>query len=160
LAVLVVLVIVLPWVLGALMAREHLARGEAVIDAPIAQVWESVSGFDSVGEWAPDVANMTRVTDVEGLPSYEMHGGSSIITFTFTEVSPPHRLVVELVDNSDSYGGVWTYQLEAVGDGTRVTITEDGWTEPAYFRFVLWVFGRDRTIKGYLNALQRKHAGS
>lgn len=157
LAVLVMLIVVLPWVVGALMDREHVGRGEAVIAAPLPEVWEVVSGFDSLGEWAPDVANMSRVADVDGLPSYEMQGGSSTITFTFTEVSAPHKLVVELQDDSAAYGGVWTYELEAVDEGTRVTITEEGWTEPAYFRFMLRILGNDRTIKAYLAALQRKH---
>lgn len=158
LAVLVVLVIVLPWLIGALMSRDHVAKGTRIIDAPIDHVWESVSGFDSVGEWAPDIANMSRVADVNGLPSYEMMGGSSTITFTFTTVEPPHRLVVELRDDSEAYGGVWTYELRDVRGKTEVAITEEGWTEPAYFRFMLWIYGHDRTIAAYLDALQRKHA--
>ena len=159
LAALVVLIIVVPWCVGALMSRDHVGRGEAVIAAPIDEVWEAVSGFDSMGEWAPDVANMTRVADVGGLPSYEMHGGSSTITFTFTEVTAPNRLVVKLEDDSASYGGEWLYELAPAENGTLVRITEEGWTEPAYFRFMLRIFGYDRTINAYLEALQRKHAG-
>ncbi len=157
LATLVVLIIILPWTLGMFMPKEHVGRGETVVAAPIADVWKTVSGFDEMGKWAPDIADMTRVSDVNGLPSYEMRGGESTITFTFREVSPPSRLVVWLLDNAEAYGGTWTYDLETVGTGTRVRITEEGWTEPAYFRFVLWVFGFDRTINGYLEALAHKH---
>lgn len=157
LAVLVLLIIVLPWVAGALLPREHVGRGEVTLSAPIEEVWESVSGFDKMGEWAPDVASLTRVADVNGLPSYEMRGPDSIVSFTFTEVSAPKRLTVALHDDSEAYGGVWTYELAEVEGGTRVSVTEEGWTEPAYFRFVLWVLGHDRTIDTYLGALAKKH---
>lgn len=157
LATLVLLIIVLPWVVGALLPREHVGRGAVTVAAPIDEVWASVSGFDSMGEWAPDVASLTRVADVNGLPSYEMRGQESTVSFTFTEVSAPKRLTVQLYDDSDAYGGVWTYELAEVDGGTRVSITEEGWTEPAYFRCMLWVLGHDRTITTYLKALAKKH---
>ncbi len=157
LAALVVLVILVPWTAGAFMPREHRIRGERVVRAPLAEVWTSVSGFDEVGQWVPDLANMTRVTDVEGLPSYELRNDEAIVSFTFREVSAPSRLVVELGDAAETFGGEWTYELEATSDGTRVVITEEGWVEPAYFRFMMWVFGYERTIEAYLAALARKH---
>ena len=135
LAALVMLLIVLPWTIGSFMPREHVGRGERVLAAPIDEVWKSVSGFDEMGHWAPQLANMTRVADVEGLPSYELRSENAIITFTFTEVSEPSRLVVELRDSADAYGGVWTYELSEVDGGTRVAITEEGWTRPSLLSF-------------------------
>ena len=139
------------------MSREHVSQGEAIVAAPIEDVWGSVSGFDELGKWAPDVADLERAADVNGLPSYVMHGGNSTITFLFREVTRPTKLVVEIQDDSESYGGVWTYELEEKTGGTSVRITEHGWTEPAYFRFMFWAFGYDRTIRNYLTALKQRH---
>ena len=158
LAVLVVLVVVMPWTVGMLMEREHTGTGSAVIAAPIDEVWHSVSGFDDLGAWAPDIANLTRVADVNGLPSYETRAEDNVVTFTFVEVSAPERLRVSLSSSDQAYGGEWIYELVAVEGGTRVTITEYGWTEPPFFRFVLRIFGYDRTIQRFLDALAKRHA--
>jgi uncharacterized protein YndB with AHSA1/START domain len=157
LGVLVVLVIVVPWTVGSFMARGHFAKGTRVIAAPIDEVWGSVSGFDELGTWAPDLAALERVADVGGLPSYEMKAEDAVITFTFTTVRAPHELAVSLLDSGNSYGGHWSYLLTEVPGGTRVEVSEDGWTEPAFFRFALWAYGHDRTIGRYLDALERKH---
>lgn len=157
LGTLVVLLIVIPWLIGSLMERDHFAKQARVVPAPIDKVWDSVSGFDELGAWAPDIAALERVEDVDGLPSYRMEGEDSVVTFTFTTVRAPRELSVEVRDSLDSYGGTWSYQLTEVDGGTRVEVSEDGWTDPPYFRFAFWVFGRDRTISRYLDALVAKH---
>ncbi|MBW2454588.1 MAG: SRPBCC domain-containing protein [Deltaproteobacteria bacterium] len=159
LAAAVVLIVVVPWVIGALMDREHVGQGAAVVAAPIEEVWTTVSAFDKTSQWAPDFESVRRASDVKGLPSYEVSGDGYSLTFTFTEVVPPERLVAKLEDHAQNYGGEWTYELSTVAGGTRIAITERGWTEPAYFRFMLWLFGYDTTIEGYLDGLQKKYGG-
>lgn len=157
LAAAVVLIVVVPWVIGALMDREHVGRGGAVVGAPIEIVWQTISDFDKASQWAPNFESVRRASDVKGLPSYEVTGDDYRLTFTFTDVVPPERLVTKLEDHAQNYGGEWTYELATVPGGTEITITERGWTEPAYFRFMLWLFGYDTTIERYLAALQKKY---
>jgi uncharacterized protein YndB with AHSA1/START domain len=157
LAVLVVLVIVVPWTVGAMMDREHVGHGAMVVAAPIDEVWETISDFDKMSQWAPNFESVRRGSDIKGLPSFEVSGDEYSLTFIITEVVPPKRLVAKLEDHAQNHGGEWTYELATVPGGTQITITERGWTEPAYFRFMLWLFGHDTTIRRYLEALRQQY---
>lgn len=157
--VLLLLLVAAPWFVGSMLPREHVGTGEAVIAAPIADVWRTVSAYEDMGSWAPDMGKVERIEDSDGRPRFREERAEGTLTFTFIEVEAPTRLVVEVADDVGYFGGTWTYELSAADGGTRVGITEDGWAEPGYFRFMLRVFGTDSTIRNYLAALEQKHAG-
>jgi uncharacterized protein YndB with AHSA1/START domain len=160
LGLLVLLFVAIPCGVGSLRAREHSATGSVIVDAPIELVWKSITDFEAMPHWAPDVGKMQRLPDVDGKPQFKETRDDFTLHFSFDEMVEPTRLVVHLEDDSGYFGGTWTYVLAAEDGRTRVTITENGWTEPAFFRFMLLLFGTDSTIKHYLEALQQRHAGS
>jgi hypothetical protein len=83
----------------------------------------------------------------------DTHGEA--IAFAAEEMVPNHRLVTRIVDRGLPFGGSWTYELEPSGDGTRITITENGEVYNPVFRFVSrFVMGHTATIDTYLSSLQ------
>lgn len=145
-----------PFVVGSFLPREHRASVEVRLKAPRDQVWGVVSDFDAMPTWFDGAGPLKRSGEQDGLPIYEARDERMTLTFTFVEVRGPERLVVDLKDDAGYFGGRWTYTLHASGDETIVTVTEDGWAEPAFFRFMLMVFGADATLKAYGEALTKK----
>jgi hypothetical protein len=103
------------------------------------------------------------VKGVEILPSHE---GRTVfrddadygkVTFEVEEQTAPTRLVTRIADDTLPFGGRWIYELAPEGDGTRVTVTEEGTVKGALFRFMSrFVFGHHATIDAYLKALGTK----
>ncbi len=156
---LVVLVVGVPFGVGSLMARDHVASREELIAAPPAEVWKTIADFEAMPTWAHDMGKVQRLDDAGGKPKFLQTQDDFKITFTFAEIDEPRRLVVDLADDAQYFGGTWTYELGAEGAQTRVKITERGWAGPGFFRFMLWAFGPDATIKQYLADLKKKHGG-
>lgn len=53
--------------------------------------------------------------------------GASSVPVEVVERRPPNRLVTRVKDSEKNFGGTWTIAIDAVPDGSRLTITEDGW---------------------------------
>ena len=72
-------------------------------------------------------------------------------------VSAPTTRVVRIADPNLSYGGIWTYELAPIdANSTRLTITENGFTNTWLFRFVgHYIFHEDSHIKQYEADLQK-----
>ena len=69
-------------------------------------------------------------------------------------------MVTRIVDDDLPFGGTWTYRLAAAGEGTEVTITEDGEIYNPVFRVVSRFFiGYEATMTTYLDGLERRMAG-
>ena len=73
--------------------------------------------------------------------------------YEIVEETAPRRLVTRVIDGLP-YGGSWTIDLVPEGEGTRVTITENGEVYNPVFRFVSrFVIGHTATIDKYLAEL-------
>ena len=67
------------------------------------------------------------------------------------------RLVTRIADTGLPFGGQWTYELVPDGEGTRLTITEDGEVYNPLFRFVSrFVMGHTATIERYLDDVEKR----
>lgn len=81
--------------------------------------------------------------------------GTGTMTFETETWDPPRRMTARIADENLPFGGAWTYTIEPDGDGSVLTITEDGEVYNPLFRFMSrFVFGHDSTIRGYLEAVQ------
>jgi hypothetical protein len=63
------------------------------------------------------------------------------------ESQPPHRLVTQIVNDKLPLAGLWIYELEASGEGTRLTITEHEHIHHPLLRFF------DRFILSYFGVM-------
>lgn len=156
LAVALIVVGAVPFVVGSFLPREHRASVEVRLEQPRDKVWDVVSDFDAMPTWFEGAGALKRTGEKDGLPSYEVADEQMKLTFTFVEVRRPERLIVDLKDDAGYFGGRWIYTLHSSGGETVVTITEEGWVEPAFFRFMTMVFGADATLKAYADALAKK----
>jgi hypothetical protein len=123
----VVALALLAAVVGALLPRDHVAARRATFARPPAEVWQAVVELAA----ASDVPVAIEVDD------------------------PPRLRITRISDDTLPFGGRWIYQLEPVGDGTRLTITEDGWVGNPIFRLVTAI-APNATKTKFLRALADK----
>ncbi len=148
----------LPILLGSSLPEKHSVSVSETISASPNEIFDTLSNFEKMHEWVPQIAPMKAAGHKDGLPVYQADHPQLVLTFTFLEVQKPRLLRVQMSSNTDQYSGVWNYQLEAMGDRTKVTITEEGTIKSAFFRFVNHYFtGHDGTIKTVLFGLQQKY---
>ena len=108
---------------GAMLPRTHKASRTLRVKRPPADVW-------------PMMMQVTQASDVP---------------VDVLDSQPPHRLVTRVTEKEKNFGGTWTIDLTPVGEGSTVTIAEDGWVANPIFRFVSRVvIGHHATMDGVL----------
>jgi len=158
LVVIGVLVVLLLVVLaaGATLPREHTASRSAVYQRPPEEVWEAITDVDAMPGWRSDVDSVEHLPDRDGNPVWQETGAYGPMPMERVEAVPGRRLVLRIADPALPFGGTWTYELDPVDGGTRLTITEDGHVDNVLFRFMSrFVFGHTATMEGYLRDLGR-----
>jgi hypothetical protein len=152
-----VAIVLIVFVLGALVPREHVARSSALLGQPRDTVWRTVRDLAGVATWWPEVVASQRAADAREIWEQKLKNGFTM-RLIVTEDVAPSRLVTTIDAPADApFGGTWTYELAAQGGGTRVTITERGSINNALFRFMSkFVFGYYSTQDKYLKALGRR----
>ena len=141
---------------GALLPREHHAQRTARIAQPPASVWAAIADPLAAASWHPDVRSVEPLPPQDGRQRWK-EIGSDAVTYELVADEPPVRRVVRIADDTLPFGGTWTYALTGDGDGTRLTITEDGEVRNPLFRFLArYAFGHGGTMESYLRALGRR----
>ena len=108
-------------------------------------------------EWRTDLKSVEALELVAGRRRFREVSGQGAITFEVMEEVAPSRLVTRIADEDLAFGGSWTFELQADGSGTLVTITERGFVKNVIFRALArYVFTHHRTLEQYLRALGRR----
>ena len=151
-----VALIVIATVWGALLPSGHHAQRSARFAQPPAVVWSAVADPLAAASWHPDVRAVEALPAQDGRARWK-EIGSDAITYELVADEPPVRRVVRIADDELPFGGTWTYELEADGEGCRLRITEDGEVRNPLFRFLArYAFGHGGTMESYLRALGRR----
>ncbi len=118
-------------------------RKTAVLNAPLARVWAAISDSQQFGAWfgaeieGPFVAGTTlqatirpTTVDPEVARLQEPHAGTPFVV-AVEQVEPQHRLTFRWHPGGELAGPMTLveFALEAVPDGTRLTITESGFDQ-------------------------------
>lgn len=141
---------------GALLPRAHHAQRSARFAQAPSAVWAVIADPLAAASWHPDVKSVEALPVQDGRARWK-EIGSDAITYELVADEPPARRVVRIADDTLPFGGTWTYVLAGDGDGTRLTITENGEVRNPLFRFLArYVFGHGGTMEGYLRALGRR----
>ena len=84
------------------------------------------------------------------------------ITFVRDEAIAPRRVVTRIADESEGFGGTWTYEIAASAQGaSTVTITENGTVSNPLFRFLSkFVFGHYSSLETYARDLAKRSGES
>ena len=153
LAALVVAVLVVGWSLPV----KHRASRSMRIGARPAAVFALISNAGDYPRWRTGVSRIELLAGDPTAPSrFREHSSDGAITYEVAERVPDRRIVTRIADEGLPFGGRWTYELEPDGEGTRLSITEDGEVYNPLVRFVSrFVMGHTASIDRYLNDVAR-----
>ena len=148
------LLVALVCVVGALLPRHHTATRSARFNAKPEAVWAVISDPEHFKDWRTELKDV-HVIDDKSWREVDSHGQA--ITFEAVERIPPRRIVTRIADKTLPFGGTWTQEIAPDGEGSRLTVTEDGEIYNVVFRFVArFILGYTGSIDAYLRNLGRR----
>jgi len=143
--------------IGYALPQGHRLSREATLPAPPAVVFSAITDVAAAPVWRTGLTKVDIVS--EGPLKWREHEGSDAILYEVVESRPSDLLRVRIADPDLPFGGTWTYELSASGNGTTLRITEQGEVFNPIFRFMSrFVFGHTATIDRYLADLRRRFA--
>lgn len=107
--------------------------------SPPAAVWRLLTDHASEPQWLPAFGSVVRQADIGGREvwTHTSPDGAFVFNVMTVSVVPERRyeriLLREGQPRSESWDGRWIYELEPAGQGTRLLITEYGWTDGVPF---------------------------
>src|SRR5882762_3556628 len=129
------------YLLGRAQPERHTAALSFTLPKPRAAVWVALTDYASMSRWWPAVQAVRTETRPNGdVLTWNKDAHGREIAFRTREEKAPARLVREIVGDDLPFGGTWTYELAEDGGATRVTLTEDGFIKPPFFRGVARLF--------------------
>lgn len=159
---LVVLLVIVPFGIGALLPSEFEVQAQAHLDVPPERVWAALNDHAR----APFSAGMCRATmpanSTNGLPAWREDIGSSVILVRTLESEAPTRLVRHAADDGSGMTIQCEYRLAPTTSGcdlavdARGSIAGGGFQSPI-FRFLIHVAGGARNGQvDYLKSVARQ----
>ena len=142
-------------VVGALRPKTHTVVHAVTLAANPDRVWATIADVERQPEWLPEITQVERLADRDGKPSYREHFGQFAATTVVTVSEPPQRLVKEILPGGP-FSGSWTWALEPEGEGTRLTITEQGTVENPLFRAMMIFHDNTKSARDYADALAKR----
>lgn len=136
---------------GMLRPRTHVARTRARYASAPDSVWRVISDFDHWAEWQPGMKRVERLPEQNGPTTLITEGSWGEIPMRIEAFEPP-RLMRSYLDGG-VFSGRWTWELEADGDGTVVTLTEEGEVGNPFFRTMMVFHDNYGTMLAVLGAL-------
>jgi uncharacterized protein YndB with AHSA1/START domain len=138
---------------GLFLARDHTASMTMVHAAPVERVWGLIADPSGYARWHPGITGAQRLEDRDGHEVWRYQGERGGFAVVIEERVANHRMVTRIVDES-AFGGTWTWELEPVDGGTRLTLTERGEVYNPIFRTIGKLFLDQRaTIDAWQTAI-------
>jgi uncharacterized protein YndB with AHSA1/START domain len=157
LSVVIVVAICTAMFMGSRLPVAHTASVTETIPASQEKVWGLITDPAGMPKWRTGLKAVTMLPPENGAQCWDEVQSGMTMPLCADVREAPTRQVVRIADPKLPFGGTWTYVLEPAGEGaTKVTITENGTTGPAMWRFVgHYVMGEDGSIKQYLGDLKK-----
>ena len=144
-------------VFGLLQPVKHSVSRSIILKQKPDAIFAVVDRAEDFPSWSSMITRATRIPDRDGrMATRETIKFGMTIIATTLERTPPTHLVVQAEQEGGPVWGTWTYRLETVGDGCRVSITEEGEMRNPIFRALAELRGLDASIKIQLKDLARK----
>lgn len=138
---------------GLATPRAHVVSRTVTVNAPRDAVWRTVRSVYAYAEWRPELTESEMSVGDDG-EEWRESTRTRAIRFGVTVDEPPHRFGARILDDDIPFSGEWLWELQPVGNATRVTLTERGEIGNPIFRFIAaHMTGHTRTIDGVLAAL-------
>lgn len=145
--------------IGLFLPKGHRASGTIALNAPPAAVFAAITDVARYPEWRRDVTSVDLLPDDGGRRQFRETSRNGRITYRVEEVVPDRRVVTRIADAALPFGGTWTYDLKPSGQGTALTITEDGEVYNPIFRTLSRFRSQTATIDAYLGDLKTRVGG-
>jgi uncharacterized membrane protein len=144
-------------IIGARLPKAHVASDSRVLRQPPHQVYAVARNFKDAPSWRSDLAKIEVFEGADGQVRFREHARHGTVNYGLVEDVPGQRMVTRILDTNLGYSGSWTYVFAASGEGTQLTITENGEVSNVLFRFMSrYFFSQTATIETYLTALARR----
>jgi hypothetical protein len=153
----IVATVLLMVVVGFLLPREHIASVQASYRTSPSQLYTLITDIENGPSWRTGLQKVEILSSGGEPLRWRETADWGTITFV-RDVSQPHsRVVHRIADESEGFGGTWTYEIQPDGAGSRLTITERGIVYNPVFRFLSkFVFGHYRSLETYAQDLARR----
>ncbi len=129
-------------VVGLSTPRDHVASSRASYAGKPEDVWAVLTDFEGWVAWNSSFDSVERGADRDGKPYWifaDRHLGE--LPFVVEESRPPSRMKTRIPEDAGlGFHGTWTYELAADGEGTTLTLTEEGTTTSLLFRAIGTLF--------------------
>ena len=160
LVVLLVIAVVIMAAMGSRLPHAHTASATVALDASQPRVWQWIDDNASQPAWRTGLKSVTPLPDRDGHPCWQENNSMGKMPMCEVSANAPSSRTVRIADPTLPFGGEWAYELASEAPGrTRLTITENGTTGPAIWRFLgHYVFHEDTMIKQYEHDLQQRVA--
>jgi uncharacterized protein YndB with AHSA1/START domain len=143
--------VVLVFVIGAMLPRDHTAERTVSINATPETIYARLSDFANRPQW---ITGLKQVTFEPGGRFYTEHHASGPLRMEIVELTKPTRLITRIADDKLEFGGTWTITISA----NTVTVREDGFVKSPLFRFVSrFLMGHTRTMDQFLKDLAAQY---
>jgi uncharacterized protein YndB with AHSA1/START domain len=157
LSVLIVLAFLGAIFVGSRIPAAHTVSVSDTIPASQEKVWGLITDTASMPQWRTGLKAVSALPSENGAVCWAEVTSGMTMPLCADVREAPVRQVVRIADPKLPFGGNWVYVLEPAGENaTKVTITENGTTGPAMWRFVdHYILHEDGAIKTYLSDLKR-----
>ncbi len=149
------------WSAGTLLPKAHSVTRSATVAAPPGKVWGLVTDFANEAKWNKTIKSSTRGPDMNGHEVWlTVDKRGDKMPLETVETVAGQKLVRRIADPKLPYGGRWTITLAPDGDGTLVSVTEDGEVFNPIYRFMARTFMDEAaTVNAYLSGLTAAAGG-
>jgi len=148
----------------AFVRRDH--KVELIVTypkSPRSAVWHLLTDHGAEPKWLPPFGTVLRQPDIAGHEvwthtSRDLSFSATLMTVSAVPEQRYERLLLrDHQPRSESWDGRWVYELEPQGAGTRLRITEYGWTDGFTFFIAQRVLANpDAFLKHYARMMGRE----
>jgi Polyketide cyclase / dehydrase and lipid transport len=144
-------------VMGSMLPHAHTASATVELAAPQTRVWQLIEDIHTQPTWRTGLLSVELTAPQNGHPCWTEIQKHMHMPLCEDLATPPSTRIVRIADPSLPFGGDWVYQLQPINaNSSRLTITENGTTGQAFYRFVgHYIMHEDMSIKQFEADLQK-----
>ncbi|MGA3179184.1 MAG: SRPBCC family protein [Verrucomicrobiota bacterium] len=145
-------------VFGLLQSAKHSVTRSVHLKQKPETVFAVLDNWTDMPKWSSSVSKVETKSglDTKRIARFTLKWGGRQMIFTQLERIPPRRLVISMAKEGGEVMGMWTYDIAAETDGSRVSLTESGELGNPFYRTIARIRGLDTNIRQTLGDLAKK----